>query len=109
MGNGPCLLGASVIAGFSVLRLRPWSHTRSPSLYLGIVRCLIQRACALVMASWALFLAILRCSRRVEDCGRALTTSFQSARGWYPIRRRNGDSLVVSLLQLLWVNSAIGR
>src|ERR1700681_1277458 len=65
--------------------------------------------CALIISSWARRLALLNSSSRLVTCGNGEGLSVQSVRGWYPISSLNGDSPVVSDVQLLCANSAIGR
>src|SRR6266702_6075574 len=109
MGKGPCLLGASFITGRLVCKWHPSSHTRSPSLYLGISLCLTHACCALIISSWAHCLAFLNCSSLIATCGIGVGLSVQSAQGLNLYRTKKGDSPVVSLGQLLCANSASGR
>src|SRR6266702_5568674 len=109
MGKGPCHLGASFITGWLVHRWRPSSHTRSPSLYLGVSLCLTHDFWALIISSWARCLALLNCSNRMATWGMGDGLSIQSVRGLNPYSTKKGDSLVVSFGQLLCANSASGR
>src|SRR6266702_4414180 len=90
-------------------RWHPSSHTRSPSLYLGISLCLTHDCCALIISSWVHCLACLNLSILSATCGIGIGLSVQSAWGLNPYRTKKGDSPVVSLGQLLCANSASGR
>src|SRR6266702_5099010 len=109
MGKGPCHLGASFIAGWLVHRWHPSSHTRSPSLYLGVSLCLTHDCCALTISSWARCRACLNCSSLNATCGIGDGLSIQSACGLKPYNVKKGDSPVVSFGQLLCANSVSGR
>src|SRR6266702_439406 len=109
MGNGPCHLGASFIAGWFIHKWHPSSHTRSPSQYLGVSLCLIHDCCALIISSWVCCLALLNWSSLSTTCGIGDGLSVQSARRLNPYSVKKGDSPVVSLGQLLCANSTRGR
>src|SRR6202012_4038319 len=106
--KGPWRRAPSLGVGWAVRRFLPSNHTRSPSLYLGVSLCLTHDFWALIMRFWACARASLNCSIRNVTCGNGDVAFFQSARGLYPIRRKNGDFLVLSLGQLLCANCAIG-
>src|SRR6266702_2389431 len=104
MGKGPCHLGASFIAGWFICRWHPSSHTRSFSLYLGVVWCLTHDCCTLIISAWAFCLASLNCSTQSVTCGMGDGLSIQSVRRLNPYNMKKGDSPVVSFGQLLCVN-----
>src|ERR1700677_35180 len=78
--KGPCLLGTSFVVGWLIRRFLPSSHMRSPSLYLGVSRCLTHDCCALIMNCHAWSRASLSWSRRNATCGNGDFPLVQSAR-----------------------------
>jgi hypothetical protein len=90
-------------------RFFPSSQTRSPSLYLGISRCLTHDCCALIMKPHAWSRASFSCLRHNVTLGIGDVAWIQSACGLKPISRKNGDFLVISDGQLLCANCAIRR